>query len=123
MHTVLAGSLPLSSSCLFSANIQEVENLFVILAAILHIGDIQFTALTEADSAFVSDLQLLEQGQWSTTSRATPSGCSVTARPVDGDTVQKAGQLPCTLPGAQVLGVRESLFLSSNGLGGWGGGN
>ncbi|XP_074185618.1 unconventional myosin-XVI isoform X2 [Rhinolophus sinicus] len=39
----------------------EVENLFVILAAILHIGDIRFTALTEADSAFVSDLQLLEQ--------------------------------------------------------------
>ncbi|XP_004704462.1 unconventional myosin-XVI [Echinops telfairi] len=39
----------------------EVENLFVILAAILHIGDIRFTALTDADSAFVSDLQLLEQ--------------------------------------------------------------
>ncbi|XP_024900770.1 unconventional myosin-XVI isoform X2 [Pteropus alecto] len=39
----------------------EVENLFVILAAIVHIGDIRFTALTEADSAFVSDLQLLEQ--------------------------------------------------------------
>ncbi|XP_051037931.1 unconventional myosin-XVI [Phodopus roborovskii] len=39
----------------------EVENLFVILAAILHLGDIQFTALTEADSAFVSDLHLLEQ--------------------------------------------------------------
>nr|XP_012607389.1 unconventional myosin-XVI isoform X2 [Microcebus murinus] len=39
----------------------EVENLFVILAAILHIGDIRFTALTDNDSAFVSDLQLLEQ--------------------------------------------------------------
>ncbi|KAM6180423.1 unconventional myosin-XVI [Erethizon dorsatum] len=39
----------------------EVENLFVILAAILHLGDIQFTVLTDADSAFVSDLQLLEQ--------------------------------------------------------------
>ncbi|GAB5566471.1 unconventional myosin-XVI isoform X1 [Prionailurus iriomotensis] len=39
----------------------EVENLFVILAAILHIGDIRFTALTETNSAFVSDLQLLEQ--------------------------------------------------------------
>lgn len=51
--------------CLFSVVTQEVENLFVILAAALHIGDIQFTALTEADSAFVSDLQLLEQGQWS----------------------------------------------------------
>ncbi|XP_045233356.2 unconventional myosin-XVI isoform X8 [Macaca fascicularis] len=39
----------------------EVENLFVILAAILHLGDIRFTALTEGNSAFVSDLQLLEQ--------------------------------------------------------------
>ncbi|KAM4863888.1 unconventional myosin-XVI [Urocitellus parryii] len=39
----------------------EVENLFAILAAILHLGDIQFTALTDAHSAFVSDLQLLEQ--------------------------------------------------------------
>ncbi|KAM7110856.1 unconventional myosin-XVI isoform 1-T1 [Molossus nigricans] len=39
----------------------EVENLFVILAAILHIGDIRFTVLNEGDSAFVSDLQLLEQ--------------------------------------------------------------
>ncbi|KAM9049500.1 unconventional myosin-XVI [Megaptera novaeangliae] len=39
----------------------EVENVCVILAATLHLGDIRFTALTEADSAFVSDLQLLEQ--------------------------------------------------------------
>ncbi|XP_006851600.1 PREDICTED: unconventional myosin-XVI-like [Chrysochloris asiatica] len=39
----------------------EVENLFLILAAILHIGDIRFTTLTDADSTFVSDLQLLEQ--------------------------------------------------------------
>uniref|UniRef100_A0A4X2LZA8 Unconventional myosin-XVI n=1 Tax=Vombatus ursinus TaxID=29139 RepID=A0A4X2LZA8_VOMUR len=39
----------------------EVENLFVIIAAVLHIGDIRFTALTDADTAFVSDLQLLEQ--------------------------------------------------------------
>ncbi|XP_030669541.1 unconventional myosin-XVI [Nomascus leucogenys] len=39
----------------------EVENLFVILAAILHLGDIGFTALNEGNSAFVSDLQLLEQ--------------------------------------------------------------
>lgn len=49
---------------LYLETAQEVENLFVILAAILHIGDIRFTALTEADSALVSDLQLLEQGQW-----------------------------------------------------------
>ncbi|XP_019380888.1 PREDICTED: unconventional myosin-XVI [Gavialis gangeticus] len=39
----------------------EVENLFVILSAILHLGDIRFTALTDAETAFVSDLQLLEQ--------------------------------------------------------------
>lgn len=35
----------------------------MILAGILHLGDIRFTALTDADWAFVSDLQLLEQGQ------------------------------------------------------------
>lgn len=35
----------------------------MILSAILHIGDIRFTALTDAETAFVSDLQLLEQGQ------------------------------------------------------------
>ncbi|KAG8452096.1 hypothetical protein GDO86_004041 [Hymenochirus boettgeri] len=39
----------------------EIENLFVILSAILHIGDIRFTALTDAETAYVSDLQLLEQ--------------------------------------------------------------
>ncbi|XP_018418654.1 PREDICTED: unconventional myosin-XVI [Nanorana parkeri] len=39
----------------------DVENIFMILSAILHIGDIQFTALTDAETAFVSDLQLLEQ--------------------------------------------------------------
>ncbi|XP_008587250.1 PREDICTED: unconventional myosin-XVI, partial [Galeopterus variegatus] len=39
----------------------EVENLFVILAAVLHLGDVRFTALAGADSALVSDLQLLEQ--------------------------------------------------------------
>ncbi|XP_063809250.1 unconventional myosin-XVI isoform X2 [Pseudophryne corroboree] len=39
----------------------EVENIFMILSAILHIGDIRFTALTDAETAFVSDLQLVEQ--------------------------------------------------------------
>ncbi|XP_068124131.1 unconventional myosin-XVI isoform X2 [Hyperolius riggenbachi] len=39
----------------------EMENIFMILSAILHIGDIRFTALTDAETAFVSDLQLLEQ--------------------------------------------------------------
>ncbi|XFG05711.1 hypothetical protein AB1E19_009335 [Capra hircus] len=39
----------------------EVENLYVILAAMLHLGDVGFTAVSEADPALVSDLQLLEQ--------------------------------------------------------------
>ncbi|XP_035266234.1 unconventional myosin-XVI isoform X2 [Anguilla anguilla] len=39
----------------------EVENLFVILSAILHLGDLRFTSLTEAETALVSDLQLLDQ--------------------------------------------------------------
>ncbi|XP_060087750.1 unconventional myosin-XVI isoform X2 [Heteronotia binoei] len=42
-------------------NNREVENLFVILSAILHLGDIRFTALTDAETALVSDLKLLEQ--------------------------------------------------------------
>ncbi|KAM9319999.1 unconventional myosin-XVI [Gastrophryne carolinensis] len=42
-------------------NTLEVENIFMILSAILHIGDIRFTALTDAETAYVSDLQLLEQ--------------------------------------------------------------
>uniref|UniRef100_A0A673KQ68 Unconventional myosin-XVI-like n=1 Tax=Sinocyclocheilus rhinocerous TaxID=307959 RepID=A0A673KQ68_9TELE len=40
---------------------QEVENLFVVLSALLHLGDVRFTALTDADTAFVSDLQLLDR--------------------------------------------------------------
>ncbi|XP_058526570.1 unconventional myosin-XVI isoform X1 [Ochotona princeps] len=39
----------------------EVENLFAILAAVLHLGDIRFTTLSDADAALVADLQLLEQ--------------------------------------------------------------
>lgn len=35
----------------------------MLLSAVLHIGDLQFTALTDADTAFPSDLQLLERGQ------------------------------------------------------------
>ncbi|KAG9492232.1 hypothetical protein GDO78_000641 [Eleutherodactylus coqui] len=42
-------------------NSLEVENIFMILSAVLHIGDIRFTALTDAETAFVSDLQLVEQ--------------------------------------------------------------
>ncbi|XP_043927282.1 unconventional myosin-XVI [Protopterus annectens] len=45
----------------FGFNCLEMENLFVILSAILCIGDIRFTALTDAETAFVSDLQLIEQ--------------------------------------------------------------
>ncbi|XP_028291558.1 unconventional myosin-XVI isoform X2 [Gouania willdenowi] len=42
-------------------NKQEVDSVFVLLSAVLHIGDLQFTALTDADTAFPSDLQLLER--------------------------------------------------------------
>lgn len=35
----------------------------MLLSAVLHIGDLRFTALTDADTAFPSDLQLLERGQ------------------------------------------------------------
>lgn len=91
-----------------------MENLFVILAAILHLGDVQFTALTEADSAFVSDLQLLEQGQWSTTLVRMSLVCSFTEWPVDGDTVQKKPAWEKkSLPRAEVKGGGENLFLFS----------
>ncbi|XP_051814534.1 unconventional myosin-XVI isoform X2 [Acanthochromis polyacanthus] len=42
-------------------NKQEVDSVFTLLSAVLHIGDLRFTALTDADSAFPSDLQLLER--------------------------------------------------------------
>lgn len=35
----------------------------MLLAAVLHLGDVHFTPLTDADTAFPSDLQLLERGQ------------------------------------------------------------
>lgn len=35
----------------------------MLLAALLHLGDAHFTALTDADTAFPSDLQLMERGQ------------------------------------------------------------
>ncbi|XP_051565407.1 unconventional myosin-XVI-like isoform X1 [Myxocyprinus asiaticus] len=44
-----------------SFNRLEVENFFVVLSALLHLGDLRFTALTDADTAFVSDLQLLDR--------------------------------------------------------------
>lgn len=43
--------------------IQEVDSVFTLLSAVLHIGDLRFTALTDANSAFPSDMQLLERGQ------------------------------------------------------------
>ncbi|XP_056145895.1 unconventional myosin-XVI [Lampris incognitus] len=42
-------------------NKQEVESVFTLLSAVLHVGDLRFTALTDADTAFPSDLQLLER--------------------------------------------------------------
>lgn len=42
---------------------QEVDSVFMLLAALLHLGDVHFTALTDADTAFPSDLQLMERGQ------------------------------------------------------------
>ncbi|XP_067842810.1 unconventional myosin-XVI [Heptranchias perlo] len=42
-------------------NSLEVENLFLILSAILLLGDIQFLALTDTETAYVSEVQLLEQ--------------------------------------------------------------
>ena len=61
----------------------------MILAAVLHLGDVGFTALSDADSALVSDLQLLEQGQWNSwTSDAL--ACSSPDWPRDGDTAQKS---------------------------------
>ncbi|KAG7467471.1 hypothetical protein MATL_G00153880 [Megalops atlanticus] len=39
----------------------EVENLFVILSAILNLGDLRFTSLSDGETARLSDLQLLEQ--------------------------------------------------------------
>uniref|UniRef100_A0A8C7YQ64 Myosin XVI n=1 Tax=Oryzias sinensis TaxID=183150 RepID=A0A8C7YQ64_9TELE len=42
-------------------NKQEVESVFMLLSAVLHIGDLSFTALTDANTAFPSDLQLLER--------------------------------------------------------------
>ncbi|XP_026150400.1 unconventional myosin-XVI isoform X2 [Mastacembelus armatus] len=42
-------------------NKQEVDSVFTLLSAVLHIGDLHFTALTDADTAYPSDLQLLER--------------------------------------------------------------
>ncbi|XP_051259431.1 unconventional myosin-XVI isoform X1 [Dicentrarchus labrax] len=42
-------------------NKQEVDSVFTLLSAVLHIGDLRFTALTDADTAFPSDLLLLER--------------------------------------------------------------
>ncbi|XP_067890237.1 unconventional myosin-XVI isoform X2 [Heterodontus francisci] len=42
-------------------NSLEVDNLFLILSAILLLGDVQFLIRTDSDTAYVSDVQLLEQ--------------------------------------------------------------
>ncbi|XP_029348757.1 unconventional myosin-XVI isoform X2 [Echeneis naucrates] len=45
----------------FGFNKQEVDSVFTLLSAVLHLGDLRFTALTDANTAFPSDLQLLER--------------------------------------------------------------
>ncbi|KAM9851316.1 unconventional myosin-XVI [Aulostomus maculatus] len=42
-------------------NKQEVDSIFMLLSAVLHIGDLRFTTLTDTDTAFPSDLQHLER--------------------------------------------------------------
>ncbi|XP_057707425.1 unconventional myosin-XVI isoform X2 [Corythoichthys intestinalis] len=42
-------------------NKQEIESVFTLLSAVLHIGDLRFTAPTDTDSAFPLDPQLLER--------------------------------------------------------------
>ncbi|XP_054642512.1 unconventional myosin-XVI isoform X2 [Dunckerocampus dactyliophorus] len=42
-------------------NKQEVDSLFTLLSAVLHIGDLRFSALTDAESAIPADLQVLER--------------------------------------------------------------
>lgn len=42
-------------------NKQEVDTVFLLLSAVLHIGDLHFTSLTDANTALPSDLQLLER--------------------------------------------------------------
>ncbi|XP_061579339.1 unconventional myosin-XVI [Cololabis saira] len=42
-------------------NKQEVDSVFELLAAVLHIGDLRFTVVTEANAALPSDLQLLDR--------------------------------------------------------------
>jgi len=69
-------------------HVQEVENLFVILSAILHLGDIRFMTLTDTETALVSDLQLLEQGQWDAALLdrcSTPQQGACTEPPVGGN--------------------------------------
>ncbi|XP_034041871.1 unconventional myosin-XVI isoform X2 [Thalassophryne amazonica] len=42
-------------------NKQDVDSVFTLLSAVLHIGDLRFAAVTDADTAFPSDLQMLER--------------------------------------------------------------
>ncbi|XP_046903631.1 LOW QUALITY PROTEIN: unconventional myosin-XVI [Hypomesus transpacificus] len=39
----------------------EVDSVFQLLSSVLHVGDLRFTTLTDPDSAFPSDLHLLER--------------------------------------------------------------
>ena len=60
---MLTPNFPLSFSFFRCLSLQEVDSVFTLLSAVLHIGDLRFTALTDADTAFPVDLQLLEKGQ------------------------------------------------------------
>ncbi|XP_072300740.1 unconventional myosin-XVI isoform X1 [Eucyclogobius newberryi] len=42
-------------------NKQELESVFSLLSAVLHIGDLHFSAVTDADTVLPSDLQLLDR--------------------------------------------------------------
>lgn len=53
--------------------------MFVVLSALLHLGDLRFTALTDADTAFLSDLQMLDRGQ----------SCQCAPRPPGGDLLHR----------------------------------
>ncbi|XP_034142653.1 unconventional myosin-XVI [Esox lucius] len=39
----------------------EMDSVFTLLSVVLHVGDLRFTALTDAETAFPTDLQLLER--------------------------------------------------------------
>lgn len=77
----LASEPPLQRVCVLVTP-QETENLFVILAATLHLGDLRFSAGREPGWASVTDLQLLDQGQclWAPSTPAHTQACRPASR-------------------------------------------